>query len=441
MSRSFLLVVVLVISNLIHAEFVFAENSAERFKTRITKMFEEHHLAKMVDADVAASEAEILVKSAAYFPTLSANASIGKQDIDRDSGTTGAYDPMNASVTLNQLIYDFGITSSRVELAKTQLNKEYIEKQLQRANLLMAAIEAQLGVIKAQKVLSFTRQSESNVREQTKQESARVEAGRGYATDVLQAKAQLSGAEARSVSARSNMNKAIYRFKAIFNDHNLTTEPLEMLMVPNNKMPETLAEVEALVLLENPDIKAANARVTITLAERNAIKRSEYSPRVDLELSQKHFKEMDGIDGNRKDNTATLNFKWNFNLGMKGSHLVNSANNIAVSTREKANYVIVQALEDARNAWNMWTASRESTGYLTNQVNISKEFLRLARKERELGRRSLLDILSAEISLTRAESDAAEAEIEKTLAAYKLLRAVGQLRLELFDELGMVVSQ
>ena len=67
---------------------------------------------------------------------------------------------------------------------------------------------------------------------------------------------------------------------------------------------------------------------------------------------------------------------------------------------------------------------------MQNQANISGEFLRLARKERRLGRRSLLDVLSGETVEINASSDATSAENQVIVAAYSLLFVMGDLSLE-----------
>lgn len=46
----------------------------------------------------------------------------------------------------------------------------------------------------------------------------------------------------------------------------------------------------------------------------------------------------------------------------------------------------------------------ERAEFLSNQVSMAANFLELARKERELGRRSLLDILNGEIGLINAQA-------------------------------------
>ncbi len=69
----------------------------------------------------------------------------------------------------------------------------------------------------------------------------------------------------------------------------------------------------------------------------------------------------------------------------------------------------------------------------------SSNNLDLARKERELGRRSLLDLLNGEVALINAQSDAAAARVDEVIAAHRLLRAIGGLKPEVVRAPGMVI--
>lgn len=420
--------------------YVHAEDVHDVFKSRVNKVLSEHSLVKMVDADLEVAKAQISVERAAYFPKLNVKASTGWQDIDRDVGQSGTYDPREASLSLNQLVYDFGATSAKVGAARQVAEKESLENMLQRQNLILAAVEAHLQLLKAHRVKGYAETSEQNVRTQTQQESARVEAGKGYATDVLQAKAQLAAAEARRVVAGSSLEMAQNRYASVFGSLPVEVDQLEFLQVPSALLPASLVEVERQVQTSSPDVVAALARSQIAKASLKAVSRSEYMPRVDLDVSHAQYEDRDGTEGHRDDTTVTLNLKWSFDAGLKASHQVKAAGAQALSEAEKANYVLVQSLEEARNAWNSWNMSRERTRYLENQVEISKQFLSLARKERDYGRRSLLDILNAETALINAESSAVEAKIDEVLAAFRLLRATGRLEVGLFDDPDVVVS-
>ena len=89
-----------------------------------------------------------------------------------------------------------------------------------------------------------------------------------------------------------------------------------------------------------------------------------------------------------------------------------------------------QIEEQARHAWSNLQTARENAALLRNQANISAEFLELARKERQLGKRSLIDVLSGETNLINAQSDAASAESDVVIAGLTLLSVMGQLGAE-----------
>ncbi|WP_299199342.1 TolC family protein [uncultured Amphritea sp.] len=420
---------------------VHAEAPADSFQSRVNTVLSEHYLAKMVDADLEAAKAQVGVERSAYFPRLDLKASTGYQDIKRDIGASDEYDPKEVSLSLNQLVYDFGATSAKVAVARQVSAKETLENTLQRQNLIFAAVEAHLELVKAHKLKGYAEKSEENVRVLSQQENARVDAGKGYATDVLQAKAQLAAAEARRVVANSDLNIAENRYRAVYGALPPAGVSLESLNVPATLLPASLSEAEQLVKAASPDVLAAQARRQVARASLQATSKSEYMPRVDLALSHAHYEDRDGTEGRRDDSIASLNFRWSFDSGLKASHMVTAANAQALSESEKANYVLVQSLEEARNAWNSLSMSRDRTRYLLNQVEISKLFLKLALKERGYGRRSLLDILNAATALINAESAAAEAHLDETISAFRLLRATGRLDIGLFDKSGVVIAR
>ena len=111
---------------------------------------------------------------------------------------------------------------------------------------------------------------------------------------------------------------------------------------------------------------------------------------------------------------------------MRASKLDHSA---AINTSKDVERTIE---EQVRVAWQNLITARAKAEWYRNQANISAEFLELARKERKLGNRSLLDVLQAEVGLNAAQSGALAAEIDQMVQAYTLLHAMGRLDLDLF---------
>lgn len=421
--------------------FISANTNAEPFPDKVTRLLREHSLMRMVDADVNAAKAQVAVEQTAWFPKFSMQLSAGNHKIERDQGLSGNFDPVERTFGVTQLLWDFGTTSKRIDSARTVVSKEDLENSLQRQNLLLAAVEAQLRLIRANQVKQYAAESESNIKRQTALENARMEGGRGYTTDVLQAKVQLSAAEARKVAAEGQLFEALSRYKAVFGEAaSIDLQNLEGFAIPVQMMPQSLDEAVGMVTQNNPDVLAADARTKVAQTERDVATSRELAPRLDFALTRSRYKDWDGTLGMRDDTKAMVRFNWNFDLGMRASKVSTAADLAARSLQEKADYVRVQAVEEVRNAWSSWHTAQERARYLSNQVEIANRFLELARKERELGRRSLLDLLNGETALLNAQSEASAAKIDEVIAAYRLLRAVGRISEEIFTMPNILVK-
>lgn len=415
--------------------------SANEFQDKITKVFEKHNLIKMVDYDLSTSKEQIKSAESYWYPTVSLKGSVGNDSIDREGQEETTYDPYKVTISAKQLIYDFGLTDSRIKNAKTISTKELRENSLQKQNLLLASIEAQLELIKANILFTNSQKSEENIKEQTRLENARLEMGKGYSTDVLQSKASLLGAEANRISAKGQKVISEYRYKAIFLNETPNIEQLVAFKTPQKLLPNSLKEMETQVRLNNPDIIAAKARAHVANTEKEVVEKEQYSPTIDANISKSISDEYDGVDGSRNDTKASINLLWKFNTGLKSLDDINAANYASLSAKEKSLYVEVQAIENARKVWSSYETSKSKTKYLQNQIEIQKQFLSLAKQEREIGRRSLIDILNGESALLRVKAEFAASKIDAVLNSYRILRSIGKLNLELFKSDELYVEQ
>lgn len=415
--------------------------SANEFQDKIIKVFENHNLIKMVDYDLKTSEEQVKSAKGAWYPTITMKSSAGKDSIDREGQEQASYEPYKMSIEARQLIYDFGLTEKRIQNAQNIATKEQDENSLQRQNLLLATVEAQLELIKSNILYKNSKKSEENIKEQTRLENARLEMGKGYSTDVLQSKASLLGAEANRIYTDGQKSVSEYRYKAVFLDESPIIEDLLAFQVSDELLPKDLNEMEALVKKDNPDIIAAKARAKVASSEKDVVVKEQYSPNIYADFSRSLSDEFDGVDGSRNESKAAVNFSWKFNLGLKSNDDINAARFASLSAAEKAFYVEVQAIENARKVWNNLQTSKYRTKYLENQIEIQKQFLSLAKQEREIGRRSLIDILNGESALLKAEAEYAASKIEEILNSFRVLRSIGKLNLDLFKTDEIYVKQ
>ena len=125
-----------------------------------------------------------------------------------------------------------------------------------------------------------------------------------------------------------------------------------------------------------------------------------------------------------------MQLAYNFNLGFSSINNFKAAKS-NYSAADKQYYDAKRLIiESVSNAFDQYVTQKQNANMLKSQASISQAFLELARKERKLGKRSLIDILSGETALINARSDAETAKGQLVISAYNMLSVIGILTLD-----------
>ncbi|MBU1295819.1 MAG: TolC family protein [Gammaproteobacteria bacterium] len=398
--------------------------------SELARLLQEHALISQADKEIFSAKQQMEAAQSAWFPTLTVSGLYGREHIDRDIGNDTKMTKSELDASLRQTLWDFGKTSGAITKAEKTVTRKELERDLQSQNLLLAGLEAYINLKKAYRVAEFARQSEENIKQQTNLEDTRINNGKGYTTDVLQAKAQLAGARAKRVSAEQVLSTAKNRYVTVFNTSVPSDADMAMLTIPAALLPSDIDDLISNVVLNNPDVRRDQASVAVATAEKERVKSNQWMPSLDLVASTQNHRNQDGVSGDRYDNEISVQFNWNINLAGQANHQVKSAAADEAAQQYQADYTLLTAKETAENAWSDLILAKERAGYLQDQAEIAGQFLELARKERELGRRSLIDVLSGETSLINAQSDYSAAQADVVIASYNIVRSMGKLTLE-----------
>ncbi|MBF0359357.1 MAG: TolC family protein [Magnetococcales bacterium] len=254
---------------------------AETLKEGLTRILVEHRLMKRVSTEAKALEQQIGVEKANWFPTVSLDVANGIQDIYKESGTDTKLATTEFSIGFTQTVWDFGQTSGSIDRAEAVYAKKMLEVGLQTQNLLLAGIEAHLLLKKAAAEVEHASHSLQNIKQQARLEDARVKMGQGYNTDLLQAKGQLSLAQARLIDKKGAYQKAINRYKAVFGHNDFNIEDLQDLTLPEG-LPANLEELLNLVNEKNPDLLQSRSLIRIADQEVALEKSKILGPTIEL---------------------------------------------------------------------------------------------------------------------------------------------------------------
>ncbi|MEQ8194558.1 MAG: TolC family outer membrane protein [Rhodospirillales bacterium] len=403
--------------------------SAQPLSDLIPELLKKDDLVNAARADLSAARERIRVTLGGWFPQLNVTGHYGyEKQIQPGADTRAPSRDLDISVT--QLLWDFGSTNAQVRSASLVMDQANANLSAALQNRLLQAVTAYLNVIRTNEVLAFSKKSEGNIMKQTELENALVKRGAGFSTDVLQAKVQLAGAQARRVRATGDLKVARNAYREVFEKDAEAFSTMVKPAFPADSVPPRLDDAIEIALDNNPQLLAAHYASQIAKEDVNVTRASQFFPRFQAVAQSKFSKDVGGVLGGEQDFLGMVQFIYPFNLGFTAVNSLRASKEGVRSATGRFVDAKGKVEQQVRNAWDNLQTARENATLLRNQANIAAEFLELARKERKLGKRSLLDVLNGETNLVNAESDAASAERDVDIAVFTLLAVMGRLNAE-----------
>ena len=412
----------------------FSAAQAETLPEALEGLLQKHKLLQAAESDVKAASEQVGVAWGGWYPKLDVTAHKGYESTQKGQGATDTHLPAQKfDLSVTQRLYDFGTNNAVIDKAELGRLRSHSNLIFTRQNLLLEGVTAYLEIIRTARAVKFAESSEINVKRQTELEDARVQSGSGFSTDVLQAKTQLAGAQARLVRASGALRQAQNRYKAVFYTDVINPDALVQPRTPLDMIPTSLDAAIEIALNSNPKLRLDQLTAEISRQEIARTKAQGFYPTLDA-VGQSIYKRDDGgTIGGEIDKIVKLQFNYNFNLGMTAVNSLRAAESTQSADEQRYAGTLNQIVEQVRNAWNDLETAQANAELLRNQANIAAEFLELARRERQLGRRSLIDGLSGETALINANSDAASAETDVAISVFKILTATGKLELQIIQ--------
>lgn len=372
-----------------------------------------------------------------YLPAVNLTGDTGHEEIQKENAATTSEWRHEISLKGTQLITDFGKTTGAINRDRVALEQARATLEAVTQDTLRDGITAYIQVVRARERLKSALTSEARIKELTGVEKALVEKGAGLTSDVLQAKSQLAGAMALRVEAEGELRMAKNHFQAVFSYYPTSEDvaAFEEVPLPAASLPGELAPAIATALDQNAQIKMT--RLDLELSRKTVdISQSAYFPSVNLFGQVINADDDNGAQGYREDYAVGVEFTYNLFNGGSDYAAVKSAkaNRVAAATHLDHTRNLVQ--EQVRNSWAQFLTLSQRKELLDQQTDILKNFLDLAKKERTMGTRPLLDVLTGEVNYINAQGTAIAAGEDLKVAAYNLLFSMGLLDLKLFSGLN-----
>lgn len=396
----------------------------------------DHNLIQAAESGRQSAAQNVRLARGDWLPHLYGTASAGQEYIKPPGPRSSTSETRNyQSLRASQLIFDFGKTGSNINKARAGYERSHVELAAIRQDIILQGITAYLDVYRHAKRLELARQSEKRIIDLTGIEETLVIRGAGLASDVLQAKSQLAGAMAQRVRAEGQLNNARNRFNAIFG-FCISDEEIQEMTRPSTPLHYLPVSVmEAVNAAEESSLDLFIAQYNIEMTEHEIkIKNAGYLPSLSLVGELKRKENDSGVRGTRNEALGMVEITWALFSGGKDRAATTQARHILEEQQKIREDLSTQIEERVLTAWQNLITSRENARFLKDQADILEEFLGLAKRERILGTRSLLDVLNGEVTHLNALSNAIYADVDQDLAVYGMLYAMGILELDVLSQ-------
>lgn len=324
-----------------------------------------------------------------------------------------------ASLTLDITLFDFGANQLALDAAKETVLATREALKLIEQNVLLAAVEAYMTVIRANQFVALRQNNVRVITQELRAARDRFEVGEVTRTDVSIAESRLAAARAALAAAQGDLHVAREAYKAA-----VGTYPGRLGAPARPPVTaRSLDGAKAIAVRGHPAI--IQARHAVAAAELN-IERAlaAMKPRVTGRIAG----QVDGLGPMM--NSVGVALTAPIYAGGRLSSAYRKA--VALRDAERANLLQTTLIvgQNVGNAWARLAVARASVEATQRQVRAAQVAYRGVSEEARLGARTTLDVLDAEQELLDARSAAISAQTDQYIAIYALLASMGLLTVE-----------
>jgi adhesin transport system outer membrane protein len=370
-----------------------------------------------------AREQEVKQAFSGYLPKVDFTGGIGTYDIQEPDADPDNFTPKEMTLSLRQNVFTGMATMNEVDRQEARVRSAGYSLQTTADSIALKTARAYLDVLRNQELHNLAQENLLSHQRIADQISLRSDSGVASQADKDQVRGRVSLAQSNVVVTKTNLIDSQSNYLSVVG--HLPGE-LQQPAVADDSMPTSMDEAEQMAVAGHPALKAAEADLEAR-REQHSVAKSPFLPVVDIEVDQNWDKDVDGIEGRQENLTAMIRLRYNLFHGFKDNARKNETALLINEAQEIKNNTNRQVVESIRLSWMAYQAVVERLDYLRQHVQSSSATADAYKKQFDLGKRTLLDVLDTEAELINAKKDMVNATYDGLYAQYRILNGIGTL--------------
>ena len=365
-----------------------------------------------------------------WKPSVDFKADAGYEYTKKDYETNKGLDSEESlirnsqSIVATENLFEGFATESDVNEQKSRIVSARFDAMQNANTLALRASEVYIDVLRQKALLDLFEENVNSheriyglIREKT-------EAGSGRRSDVEQSEGRLALAYSNYIAQVNNYQDAIVNFERVYGKA-LTATALEDALAPSLPA-DTYDGLWTIAQQYNPTLQLERANIKVQQARYEKDK-GNYYPTIDAELAAGRDQNVQGYEGENLNARGML--KLYYNLYRGGSDEAVRLQNMEYITVQKESFNEQQRAirEKLKLAWLSHQIIFRQIRCIRMHVEFAKKTAESYAQEYQLGRRSIVDLLNAELEHNDARKQLKNAESDVLFSRFRILEAIGLL--------------
>ncbi len=334
------------------------------------------------------------------------------------------YNPTQIGVEFQQNVFQGFSNIAKIKAAKGILAAEMAALYATEQDIFLAAINAYIGVLRADEVLKLNQNNLRVLQEYYDYCQDLENVGKLTQTDVAQASARLEMAKYSLADARAKYDNSLETFRRLYGNTMAEYKDINMARV-QHLFPASIFDAEECALKHHPALLALHARESAA-KENITIARKTMLPSVDVRAASFQVDDLPYIDKVRDSRVGVYLSMPLYDRGTAFANTEKVRHTVAGIQDEIIN-VRRTITEKLRQSWNMYESQESAISAARAGIKANQMALSGTRAEQKNGRRTVLDVLNAEQELLNTQVSLAQAKYAQMSAFFAVLSAMGNL--------------
>ncbi|WP_274628917.1 TolC family outer membrane protein [Arvimicrobium flavum] len=407
--------------------------TAETLLGALAKAYGNNSELNAARAGLRVTDENVAIAKSGQRPIITGTGSYNLAEQNGIEIETGSF-----GVQIQQNLFDGFQTRNSVRTAEARVRAGGEALRNTEQSVLFNAASAYMDVIRDRQIAVLTERNLEFLIEQVRAARSRFEVGEGTRTDVAQAEASRSSAEAQLAAARAQADVSAATYRQIIGD-----SPGKLRAgSPARGLPKSLDSAYSIATVQHPAILATSHLVD---AAAYSVKVAEGAlfPQLNATAGLSRSFVDENTRFGRQDeytNSATIGAQITVPIyqGGRVSAQVRQSKESLGQARIQVDVTRDQVRAAVTSAWTQFVAANESVTANRALVSAAQLALNGVIEERNVGQRTTLDVLNAQADVISAQINLASSERDVVVASYAILSATGQLSV---PKLGLNVEQ